>query len=215
MKPMGIQGYGLFFRLLNEGHRPEQMGLKGTTGEIVRWYSRFKLARNFRGLQVDEFSERTLLGYCGFFHVFLTHSALERYLPIVGLTECDLAEALRPHDPHESIRQFFAGDRSGKLFNFLHSRLKPKLRNNLTACRDGTCADVTCLSAAVRHIFAHGHLAANSSDINPNQVARACEGLSDFLLGFMECDFSRRVVGYYQRIAQKKEACGDRKTFRA
>src|SRR5437763_73440 len=63
-------------------------GLKGTAGEIVRWSSRFKLARNFRGLQVDECSERTLRGYSGFFRVFLTHSALERYLPIVGLTEC-------------------------------------------------------------------------------------------------------------------------------
>jgi hypothetical protein len=51
----------------------------------------------------------------------------------------------------------------------------------------------------VRHIFAHGHLAANSSDINPKQVARACEGLSDFLLGFMECDFSRRIAEYYHR----------------
>jgi len=200
---MGMQGYGLFIRLLNGGHSPEQMGLKATAGDIVRWASRVKLARNFRGLQVEQYSERTLLGYSGFFRVFLTHSALERYLPIIGLTERELLEALRPHDPHVSIRQFFVGDRSGKLFNFLHSRLNQKLKNNLAACRDGTCADITCLSAAVRHIFAHGHLTANASDINPNQVSRACEGLSDFLVKFMESDFSKRIVGYYDRTVRK------------
>jgi hypothetical protein len=206
---MGIQGYGIFVRLLNEGHSPEQMGLKGTAGEIARWSSRVKLARNFRGLQVDEYAERTLLGYNAFFRVFLTHSALERYLPIVGLTEDDLKDALLPHNPHDSIKRFFALDRSGKLFDFLHARLRPKLRNNLTACRDGTCCDVACISASVRHIFAHGHLAANSHDIDPGQVARACAIISDFLLGFMECDFSRRIAEYYQSVARdRKKARG-------
>jgi hypothetical protein len=111
--------------------------------------------------------------------------------------------------PCEPIKQFFAHDRSGKLFNFLHARLKPKVRNNLLACRDGTCCDVTCLSAAVRHIFAHGHLGANSHDIDPGQVARACTVVSDFLLEFMGCDFSRRIAEYYQSLTpDRKKARG-------
>jgi hypothetical protein len=203
---MGMQGYGFFIRLLREGHKPEQMGLNGTPGEIARWSSRVKLARNFRGLQVDEYSEQTLLGYSAFFQVFLTHSALERYLPIVGLTDDDLKDALLPYQPHEPIKQFFALDRSGKLFDFLHSRLNSKLRSNLKACREGTCSNVACLSASVRHIFAHGHLASNSHDINPKQVARACKGISDFLLVFMECDFTQRIVEYYHSTKREKRS---------
>jgi hypothetical protein len=201
---MGIQGYGIFVRLLKEGHDPERMGLIGTAGDVSRWSSRVKLARNFRGLQVENYSERTLAGYNAFLQVFLTHSALERYLPIVGLTDGNLKDVLLPYNPHEAISRFFARDRSGKLFDFLHSRLKAKLRNNLTACREGTCCDVTCLSAAVRHIFAHGHLTANSHDINPNQVARACEAISNFLLDFMEGDFARRIAEYYQNVAHDR-----------
>jgi hypothetical protein len=189
---------------LKEGHNPEQMGLKGTAGDVARWSSRVKLARNFRGLQVDEYSEPTLLGYSSFFQVFLTHSALERYLPMVGLKDDDLKDALLPYNPHEPIKQFFALDRSGKLFDFLHSRLNSKLRNNLTACREGTCSNVACLSASVRHIFVHGHLAANSHDINPKQVARACRGISDFLLEFMECDFSQRIGEYYSIAREQR-----------
>jgi hypothetical protein len=203
---MGMQGYALFVRLLNMGHDPAQMGLKATAGDVARWSSRVKLARNFRGLQIEGCSEHTLAGYSAFFQVFLTHSALERYLAIVGLSEDDLNSALFPDDPHESIRQFFAMDRSGKLFNFLHSRLKSKARNNLTACRDGTCGNVAFLSASVRHIFVHGHLAANSHDVNPKQVARACNVISAFLLKFMEYDFSRRVGDYYHSVARRQKS---------
>jgi hypothetical protein len=198
---MGMQGYGLYHRLLNEGHSPERMGFKGTAGEIARWYSRMKLARNFRGLQVDGFAARTLLGYYAFFRVFLTHSALELYRPIVGLAEGDMADTLLPHKPHEPIKRFFALDPSGRLFDFLHAKLRPKLRTSLAACRDGTCCDVACIASAVRHIFAHGHLSANANDIEPRRVARACAVISDFLLEFMECDFSRRIAVFYQSLA--------------
>jgi hypothetical protein len=212
---MGIQGYGIFIRLLKEGHTPERMGLRGTVGDVTRWTARVRLARNFRGLEVEDYSEQTLRGYSAFFQVFLTHSALERYLPIVGLTDRDLKDALLPHKPEEPIRQFFALDRSGKLFDFLHARLKPKLQANLVACRDGICCDVACLSAAVRHIFAHGHLAANAHDINPNQVSRACKVISDFLLDYMEYDFTKKIGEYYRTVASTREGQAERGSVQA
>lgn len=209
---MGIQGYGLFIRLLNEGHSPEQMGLKGTSGDVVRWKSRVKLARNFRGVHVEEIAERTLLGYSAFFQVFLTHSALELYLPIVGLPKKRIpAAVLAPHSPHEPIKQFFALDRKGRLFDFLHARLEQDtLKRDLTACREGTCYDVDRISAAIRHIFAHGHLGGTSNDINPTQVARACAIISDFLLDFMGNDFTTRITAYYHDAGcNRKKAKGE------
>lgn len=195
---MDIQGYRVFWQLMKQGHDPGEMGFKGTIGEISRWSSRFKLARNLQGLSVAECSDRTLMGYHAFFKVFLTHSAMERYLPIVGLIDSTLKDALMPYNPREVVHQFFELDRSGKLFDFLHSRVNPRLKGALTACREGVTHDIFCLSAAIRHIFAHGHLAANSNDIDPKRVSRACEGVANFLLDFMECDFSRRISEYHQ-----------------
>jgi hypothetical protein len=53
----------------------------------------------------------------------------------------------------------------------------------------------------VRHIFAHGHLAANSYGINPNHVAAACGTISDFLLDFMDSDFTSRMIHYETNLA--------------
>jgi hypothetical protein len=81
-----------------------------------------------------------------------------------------------------------------------------KLKTKFTACRDGGSRDVASLAAAVRHIFAHGHLGATTSDISPSRMARACNGLCDFLIGFMEADFESRIVGYYGRVKAGGEA---------
>ena len=169
---MGIQGFGIFTRLLRMDHTPQQMGLKGKAGDVVRWNTRVKLARNFRGLEVEGYTELTLQGYNALFRVFLTHSALELYRPIVNLdAKNDLLAALGPYNPDGPVKKFFALDRSGRLFDFLQSKLdKQRSKDSLRACREGASADVTCLSASVRHIFVHGHLSAHSNEIRPKQI---------------------------------------------
>jgi hypothetical protein len=190
---MPNQGFAIFVRLLKKGHSSGQMNLKGTDGDVSRWNSRVKLARNFRGIQVESCTDRTLKGYNAFFQVFLTHSALERYLAIIGARDDQIESILEPHDPERVVKDFFMLDKEGKLFEFLHKWVNPKLRARLTACRDGTCCNVCHLSAAVRHIFAHGHMTATSNEMNPTHVAAACGAISEFLLDFMEDDFTFRM----------------------
>jgi hypothetical protein len=191
---MPIQGFGIYVRLLKKGHRLNLMGLKGTEGDVARWNSRVKLARNFRRLEIASCSDTTLKGYSAFFQVFLTHSSLERYLPIIDVREEDLESLMQPYNPRTTIDEFFSKDKKGKLFEFLHERLNPRLKAKLIACREGSCENVSHLSASIRHIFAHGHLAAHSHGIKPNQVASACATVSEFLLDFMEDDFTGRMV---------------------
>jgi hypothetical protein len=195
---MPIQGFGIFVRLLKGGHCSAMMGLKGSESDVARWNSRVRLARNFRGLDIADYSDRTLKGYSALFQVFLTHSALERYLTIIDVKEDRLEPLLRPYNPDKTIKEFFSHDKKGKFFDFLHKRVNQKLQKQLTACRDGTCCNVGYLSASVRHIFAHGHLTANSYGMNPNHIASACETISDFLLDFMDSDFTLRI-GEYER----------------
>jgi hypothetical protein len=197
---VAVQGFGIYVRLLKDGHSSRQMGLKGAEGDVSRWNSRVKVARNFRGIQIESCSDRTLRGYNGFFQVFLTHSALERYLPIINIDVNELEDVLKPHGPEKVVEQFFDQDRRGRLFEFLDRWVNPRLRASLRACREGTCCNVFYLSASVRHIFAHGHLAANSYGMNPDHVAAACGTISDFLLDFMEADFTLRVRDYHRSV---------------
>ena len=200
---MPIQGFGIYIRLLKSGHSLDQMGLNGSESDVPRWNARIKLARNFRGLKIVSCSDRTLKGYNALFQVFLTHSALERYMSIIDVSEDNLEPLLQPYNPVKAIEDFFGHDQKGKLFDFLHKRVNPRLKARLTACREGRCCNVASLSASVRHIFAHGHLTANSYGINPNHVASACGTVSDFLLDFMENDFTMRIVEYERSLTAR------------
>ncbi len=199
---MAIKGFGMFMRLLRAGHTPDQLGLQGSTGNVTRWEARHKLARNFRGLQVDELSDETLKGYNAFLQVFLTHSAMELYVPLVRLDDKTLETHLAPFEPEKALREFFQHDRSGQLFDFLHERLNPKLKARLTACREGQCANIFHVSASIRHIFAHGHLTAHSNKLKPARIAKACLPVSTLLLDFMDADFTRRVTSYWLSLNQ-------------
>jgi hypothetical protein len=194
------QGFAVFAGLLRKGHSADQMNLKGTNGDVSRWNSRVKLARNFRGIQVDSYSSETLKGYNAFFQVFLTHSALELYLKIIDVKDSQVEQLLKSLEPEKVVKNFFGNDKDGRLFTFLHRWVRPKLKTDLTRCRDGSCCNVCHLSASIRHVFVHGHMAARSNEMNPTHVAAACNAISDFLLDFMEYDFTSRIGDYMKTI---------------
>jgi hypothetical protein len=49
------------------------------------------------------------------------------------------------------------------------------------------------LASAIRHIFAHGWLSPNANQVNPNTVVEICDLLHQFLLSFMDIEFSNRL----------------------
>jgi hypothetical protein len=204
---VGLQGFALFDQFYKLGHRPEAMGLNGSAGDVTRLSYRLKLARGFRTLDVENFSPRSVVGYNAFFQVFLTHSAVEQYLKLTGqyqrLTQqkpADLETQFPSLSSSEVVRSFFACDKDDRLFKFLCSKLDSKnLKAGLVECQAGHCASVWPLSASIRHIFAHGHLTANAKGINPSRIHRGCKGLSDFLLNYVDDDFSGRIDGYARR----------------
>ena len=107
-----------------------------------------------------------------------------------------LEEVLRPFEPQSVVKVFFDLDKDGKLFQFLHERLHGRMPEKLTKCRDGESANVGLLSAAIRHIFVHGHLASRSNGVSPARLSKACKTISDFLLRFMDLHFEQRIDAY-------------------
>jgi hypothetical protein len=59
--------------------------------------------------------------------------------------------------------------------------------------KNGHDINVSCLAKCIRHVFAHGILAANSTGLSPKRFDQISQIISDFLLNCMDQDFDQRV----------------------
>lgn len=211
---MGLERFARFQELRRQGHDSRRMGFKVKTGEINIFSNRMRLARSFKGIILDGYSDNSVAGYNAFIQVVLTHSALECFMGVQGLNRDPrtgkvsspqfdkLTDLMAPHEPHHVIALFNSKDKDGKLYDFLHSHLdSDRLKANLASCRDGSLPNVSYISASVRHMFAHGHLTANANGINPHDVNAICQSTSDFLIKFMDHEFTKVVDAYCLKIA--------------
>jgi hypothetical protein len=197
---VSLKNYGLYVRLLTAGHTVEQMGFQRSPGDISRLNARVKIALNYRGLKIDNCADDTLRGYEALVRIFLVHSAFECYLPVTGHESATIEERLVLFpDPGKVVRDFFERDKSGKLGDFLCTKLKKSAAAKLAKCREGGSKNVYCLSAALRHGFAHGELTPNAYGIKPRAMAEAVDEVSTYVLGFINWDFSSRLIDYETR----------------
>ncbi len=200
---MELQGFAKFHQLLKLGSNPSSIGFgpKVRAGDIIRFASRVRLAKNFKGINLEGYSQETNYGYDAFFLVFLTHSALERFLEINSLKLDALDSLMAPYNPEKVIQKFVEKDKKGLLYNFLYEKINDKkLKVKLSDCRSYNSTNVAYISASIRHIFAHGHLCAHSNDVNPKNVYSICTSISDFLLTFMDAEFAKKIEEYYSKV---------------
>lgn len=192
------------------GYGPKVTGDKVVGGDINRLNARVRLARDCGGMKLESYDEKTTIGYDGFLQVFLTHSALERFMEINALKNYDeLFPLMAPYDPGKIIEEFFEGDSKDKLYGFLLEKIdSEKLKKGFSKCKRRESANVARISAAVRNIFAHGHLAANANGINPRRIYASCMSVSDYLLRFMDAEFTKTIDTCYERIAAKETSGG-------
>jgi hypothetical protein len=180
---------------------PAKMGFACEPVYIVEFESRFRLAKSFEGLQLKDYTEHTTAGYNAFVLLFLTHSVLERYFKINNIKIGDLDLLLEPYNPQQIASEFTNWDKDRKLYVFIYARLKNKdLQKKFALVYDGKSNNVAYLSAAIRHIFVHGHLTANVNRINPKHLYRESVRLSDFLLAFMDAEFTKKVKEYESKL---------------
>jgi hypothetical protein len=193
---MGIKGYGLFDKMVKKGHSTSDMGLKGNPGDVTRFSYRLRIAKAFRGLILNDVAPRTVKGYDAFTLIFLVHSALEQYLVITKQKLHDIEKAHMSNQSSVLIAEFFASDRNGKLHSFLMRRLNEYFKTKMTECKAGKCYNVGVISGSIRHIYVHGHLAANSNGINPIQVHRICQKIATYLFDYMDNEFYEKMTEY-------------------
>lgn len=204
---MVLQEFAKFQQLLKLEHSPSEIGfgLNVRAGDINRFANRVRLARGFRGINLEGYSQETIVGYNAFFQVFLTHSALERFLEINSLKLDELDSLIAPYNPEKVIQEFLEKDKNALLYNFLHERVNDKLKVKLSQCQSCSSTNVAHISASIRHIFAHGHLCAHSNCINPKNVYSICISISDFILNFMDAEFTNKIEDYYNKVCIDKQ----------
>jgi hypothetical protein len=148
-------------------------------GGLSRWSARFRLAKSFRSLDLgDEYSgSETPRLYSSITRIFLVYSAFETYCKILKL-DLDQVKKMQDNYSQKSIIQRIRDlDQEHKLPKFLMPHLNPGLKTKIQEFIDGEEVSVSFLARCIRHIFAHGILAA----------------YSNFLLNCMDSDFDERV----------------------
>jgi hypothetical protein len=193
---MGFSSFKDFQSLLSRGYVPKRIGFPKTVdaGKINRLNTRIRIAREFESITIRGLGPETTLGYEAFFRVFLTHSALERCLEVFGYKMDEIEDKLAPYAPEEVLSIIEKRDAKRKLYDFLAPRLdNKKLAAKFTECYEGRCKNTSYISAAIRHIFAHGHLSAQANGINPRNVHKICSSLSSHLISFMDSEFTARI----------------------
>ncbi len=217
---MGLNSYGKFQELRKrKGYAPHRTGLVKKVDDIhITTYvnllnARVNVAKSFRGIELEGVGPKTVKGYDAFFQVVLTHSVLERFVRLYGKTArvSTWEKMISPHNPQGVIEEFFELDEGERLFEFLCARLDDRgkpIEDGLIACKNRNSTNVAFISAAIRHIFAHGYLTANVNKANPVKLYRACMLVSDFLLDFMDAEFTKAVDACEHRITAKEATSG-------
>ena len=171
------------------------LGYKGNKFDFYRFVNRYRMAKQFQGINLEGFEQSTQDGYSALTRVFLVWSVFERYteladnpppygqlLSLVPKLEFNiLADRIERHDTEH------------KLYDFLHEQSLEGNRHYLERYRNGDRRGIIFYAASLRHIYVHGHLTAHPSGCSPDDVATICDTLSDFILGLMQTDFSRRL----------------------
>jgi hypothetical protein len=163
-----------------------------------QWSARFRLAKSFQSLNVGDAYKGTDTPdmYSAIIRIFLVYSSFESYCEILGIRCGDESKVafLQNNSSQENILcEIRKLDPTYQLFKFLASHLNPKGKSMMGEFISGENVNVSFLAKAIRHIFSHGILAANSGGLPPKKIYEISQKISEFLLDCMDDHFDRLV----------------------
>ncbi|WP_460194429.1 hypothetical protein [Thermosynechococcus sp. FA-CM-4201] len=185
------------FIKLNRVSQGNYRNLVGDYQHLAKWHARFRLAKSFQGLNLsNSYAQGTAQIYSSFTRVFFTYTAFEVYCSALGLNasrESQIDSLLDTREQQKIISRIRQIDPRNKLIDYLLCYIRPGLRQQLEDFKNGQEVNVTCLAKSIRHIFAHGKIAAHSPGLSSDKINTICTLTSDFLLETMDNDFEKRV----------------------
>lgn len=195
------KSYAAFCDLDNASHRPRQMGFHVDKGEVYRFTNRFRVAKAFLGINLDNYAPDTTAGYDALLKVFLAYSAFELFLKMMGQKQSSIMGILTLYNPGSHIDSVVRKDTGRKFYAFVHKHLdKQTHKQNLDDVYNKRHQNITYIASSIRHIFAHGHLSAHANGCNPQSVKDICDEVFDFHMNVMDTEFSKVVSAYKSTI---------------
>ena len=189
------------FRSLNPTNTELKVaGLQTIRSNVYRWAARYNIAKSFEGVNLHpdcNLSDRTVQMYGTVFKIFLVYSCFEHYCKITGLKmdeDRDLQILQQPYGPDVTISAIRELDEPNyEFFNFVAEHLDPKPATRMRSFIAGSPCNVSFLAKAIRHLFAHGNLAATSGQMVIARRKKLQDLLTAFLFLVMDAEFSSRM----------------------
>jgi len=160
--------------------------------DVNRFGARYRLARAFKGLDLDGYSIETKIGYEALTKVTLHWSAFEQLKKSINME--DTRELVKNYNFSILANNIRKLDADGSFFKFLKKHLSNNSQaQSLSDFIEGKNDNLLLLSKFIRHIFLHGPLSANVSGNSPLVVREICDLLSDLLVTIMNKEFKKCV----------------------
>lgn len=173
---------------------PAELGFPCKAGDLNRLLSRYRVAKSFRGIELEDYSADTLDGYSAIFGAFLAYSALEQFMDCSGLNLAGLLPALAKYEVAESNARIKAVPGHDAFLRAIHEHLdRATHRTHFEDFLAGKDANTLVLAAGVRHIFAHGKLTPNSGAGTSTAASGVCKELAALSLRVVEGEFLHRL----------------------
>jgi hypothetical protein len=171
----------------------EFFGFTKPLAEVNRFAARFRVASAFRGLVLNGYSASTSAGYTALCRTLFVYSAFEAFLQVIGANQTSIGAELQAHGAIPLLQRLREADTDNCFYSFIHSRVNNTHKQELENYFNNDPSNVAYLASAIRHIFAHGWLTPNAGGGEASATADVCNAVCDFLLSFMDSQFSTRV----------------------
>lgn len=166
---------------------------------INRFIARYRLAKSFRGLELEGYSQRTVDGYNGIFHVHLAFSAFECLLNGIKSSGFDMQWDKNEHNHQFNDEKLANLVRSNQqLLDLLVENLDAKqLIGKVVAFRDSTSINVAPIIKGIRNLVAHGELSSTGAVAGSQKHTKTLHSLALLVLADADqifTDFVDRIT---------------------
>lgn len=170
---------------------PTSLGFSCSARDLNRYWSRYRLAKSFRSIDIAVYTADTVRGYSALFRVFLVWSAFEQLMRLYGLKPGTFVSRLGSYGISSVEKAIRSVPDHSRFLEAVRAELdRTPLIVAITDFVAGRAINLLLLPASIRHIFVHGKLTPNSGVGHVEAACGLSSVLCEFLFAVMDGEFS-------------------------
>jgi len=196
MKGKNLPCWKKFIQHLKNNKTAKDFGFICKDGDISRINARFRLAKSFEKIELNEYSEKSILAYSAIIKLFLVYSVFENYVKcIYGKNGSIVYEKgiFILKDNEQISKEILNIDKNKSFYEVIKNFLdKNRQKEEIDKFYQNEEHNIVYLISSIRHTFAHGKLTPNFNK-NPTKVIKICNLLSEYVLKQIGDNFAKRI----------------------